>query len=249
MFTFKEIDKDFYCYNFPAEKEGSLGSNIFMITNGHECILIDSAHREQFEIVQKDIYEKGYSIKYLIVTHYHPDHTGGIELVETVIGSAIAWETLRIFYDDYQHLMPDIQINEMTTLKFGNHKLVLENNPGHSLCTVLITLDDKYVFVGDDIMTDDIGHLALPFVAETLTDHINGVKKIKQLADGKILIPSHGVILRSPEAINRSISSVLSYLNYVINDNTKSYLDFVKDRGIEFVNSRWHKSNTERDVE
>ena len=247
LFKFIEVDKDFYWYHFPAPKGSNLGSSVFMITSGTECILIDSAHTDQFKLVQKDILKRGLTIQKLIVTHYHPYHTGGIYVVDDVVGSSSAGETLQMFYDDFQHLMPDTPIDKETTLQFGNHTILLENNIGHSLCTLLITLNDKYIFVGDDIITDNDGNLLMPFVAETLGEHISGVKRISEVCEGKIIVPSHGIILRDSDKIKHHISAILTYLNYVLNDNTKTYAEFNRETGIDLLNHGWHKSNMERD--
>ncbi|MCK5762435.1 MAG: MBL fold metallo-hydrolase, partial [Candidatus Izimaplasma sp.] len=140
------LEKGVSIYQFEHGEKNFLGSNVFVIQDGNECILVDTGFRKHFLQVQDDLTEKGITIKKVILTHFHPDHIGGLTQVKNadIIGSIFAQDTLKKYIRDYQNYLPNIVVIDQMKIKFGKHNFLIELNSGHSKDGLLITLNDKY---------------------------------------------------------------------------------------------------------
>lgn len=242
------LQNDFYIYQF-GEDEKKLGINIFMLKSKNECLLIDTGYIEHFNKVKADLDNKGITIKKLITTHYHPDHIGGVLELPDVdsIGSIFASDTLHLFYENVNDYLPKTIINKTTVLKFGNHILKIELNPGHSKDGLLITVNNKYLLVGDDLIFSNKDKQAIPYLAYPGIDHhINSVKKIKGSALDLIIIPNHGNPIDDNIEKNHAIDNTLKYLEYLKENPKCSFDDFNKATNITFMNPKWHSLNVGR---
>ena len=76
------LEKDIFVYQFAPEKDKFLGTNVFMVQSGDECLIIDTGFRRHFLNVAEDLKEKGITISKVILTHFHPDHIGGLPRVK-----------------------------------------------------------------------------------------------------------------------------------------------------------------------
>jgi glyoxylase-like metal-dependent hydrolase (beta-lactamase superfamily II) len=128
-----------------------------------------------------ELKRKGVSIKeikYLLVTHFHPDHAGitqdlkklGIKLI--LLESQVSFVTS--FADFFKGKnLPYIEItqNDNRILKFEDSRKFLAgiglhgeivSTPGHSDDSITLILDEGYAFTGDlhpRIMTSDEDHI------------------------------------------------------------------------------------------
>ncbi len=234
------LEKDILIYRFLPEKTSIIGTNIYVILNGNEAVLIDTGYRRQFLQVSADLSEKGIIIKQVILTHFHPDHIGGILRVKNanIIGSVYAGDTLKNYVENYQEYLPKTVVEDEMKITFGRHNFFLKINQGHSVDGLLIELNHQYLFVGDEIITNHEGKKVLPFPSLGNVDaHINSLKLIIASLGNKIVLPSHGLPLKSDEIILNDIVARLTYLYYLKENKNASYLDFFKETKISFVTS------------
>ena len=54
-------------------------------------------------------------------------------------------------------------VKDELSFEFGNHIIKLEKNIGHSKDGILITIDNKYMYVGDDMVYSHNGVALVPF--------------------------------------------------------------------------------------
>ena len=245
------LEKDIHIYQFPPEKDKFLGLNIFMIRNGDECIIIDTGFRRHFLQVAKDLEEKGLKISKVILTHFHPDHIGGIPRAKgaDIIGSIYAQDNLKKYVEDYQNYLPTIVVVDNKEIKFGRHTFKMELNSGHSKDGLLITLNDKYLFVGDDVISDNNGNASIPFCSEKdVNDHIRSINKIISVVGKKHLLPTHGKVLDNIEDIMKDLIPRLTYLHYINENRDATYEDFYKETNISFLGRDWHVLNQINEV-
>ncbi|MCK5388299.1 MAG: MBL fold metallo-hydrolase [Candidatus Izimaplasma sp.] len=246
------LEKDVLVYQFEPENGGFLGLNIFVIINELECTIIDTGFRRHFLQVQKDLEEKGIVITNVILTHFHPDHIGGLPRVKeaTIFGSIFAQYTLKKYVEDYQNYLPNITVVDKKKIEFGRHKFLLEINSGHSKDGLLITLNDKYVFVGDDIICDNEGAPSIPYCSEKNPEaNINSIKKIIAKLGNTIILPTHGLPMEGEDRIMKDLISRLTYLHYISEFRNASYEDFFKETNVSFLGRDWHVLNQIEEVE
>ncbi len=246
-----KLEENIFVYQFGPEEGKFLGVNIFMIQSDNECTLIDTGFRRHFLQVKKDLDEKGIKISKVILTHFHPDHIGGLPRVKDadIIGSVFAKSTLMKYVEDYQNYLPTFLVGDKTEIEFGKHTFVLELNGGHSKDGLLITLNDKYIFVGDDVISDNSGNASIPYCSDKdVNAHINSINNIISRLGNKQILPSHGKVLDNDEDIMSDLIKRSTYLHYIKENRNASYEDFNNETNISFLGRDWHVLNQIEEV-
>jgi hydroxyacylglutathione hydrolase len=127
-------------------------------------------------------------LKYIIITHYHFDHSKDITNIKKAASSAkiVASEL------DGKKLREkvDIFVTDGQKLKLGNIDLQFILTPGHTEGGICIIVDDKAIITGDTLFIGDCGRTDLP------GGNINQMykslqEKIKPLPDNIIIYPGH----------------------------------------------------------
>lgn len=228
---------------YQFQKGDKLGTNIYVYTFNGEAIMFDSGYEEEFLQVKEELIKNGIVLKKLILTHFHPDHIGGLahrEGVE-VIGSSRAKETLEGIYDEYENLLPDVSIEEPTTISFGEYEFLLTPNPSHSLCTMIIETN-AHIFAGDEVMFFDDEMQSMPYIATDAKTHHDGLKIFRRKSEGKMVMPSHGKATKCTMYAYYSIR----YLDHLMRFPKQSYKQFSKLYKIDFGNTHFHEMNQEK---
>jgi len=76
--------------------QADLGSNVYLVDAGGELALVDAGFTGREQIIAQRVRGLGYSpsrISYIVITHHHTDHTGGLAgLVEITGAKVVAHE-------------------------------------------------------------------------------------------------------------------------------------------------------------
>ncbi len=95
---------------------------------------------------------------------------------------------------------------------FGNFEIKLLKFPGHAGCGLFTIINSKYIHIGDDLMSTNVGLPILPSVEfERIFDHIKSLEKLKEFKSHTFLL-SHGSIIDGQTNINFEIENRLKYL-------------------------------------
>lgn len=246
-----ELEKDIYFYRFEKALGHFIGLNTIVIANGNEVLLIDTGYEVNFLEMKKDLDEKNMKISGVVVSHFHPDHIGGLKYLKDtpIYGSVYAKNSLEKFNETYDQLLPNVIITEEKVIEFGNHTIKLEKNIGHSKDGILTTIDNKYLYVGDDLVYSHNGKALIPFCADQIVEnHVLSIKKIYNDYKGKIIIPTHGDIIRDQSQIEEDLKNRLIYLNYITEYPNCSFNDFITATGIKFIGEKSHDYNINKKV-
>ena len=122
------------------------------------------------------------TIKYIVNTHHHFDHTLGNEGIVKVTGA-------KIIQHENSTLTNDITVKNGDKIKFGNCELSVLHTPGHSKDSMCLIGDGK-IFSGDTLFVGNCGRVDLPGgsakeLYHSLFDVIYG------LDDDLVLYPGH----------------------------------------------------------
>ena len=242
------LEKGLKIYNFDKEAHGEFVSyNIGVIEDGDDCLVIDTAFRRHFNLLLEDLSRNNKTITQAIITHFHRDHIGGVTKLRNtnIYASKNAEITIKkVFKDsDYSKYLPTNFV-ESEIIYFGNFKINMVMNIGHSVDGLLVIVNDKYLFVGDDMIYDLNGKELLPFPSEgDYLAHIESLNRIKEYSENGVIIPSHGPILDNKSYFIQDIENRIKYLEYKYKNTDKNHKDFYKETGISFLGHKWYKNN------
>lgn len=182
---------------------GPLQANCYLLYDkeGGEAVIIDPGYngKEFIEILNK----KNLKLKYIILTHGHGDHIGGVaellsvlktELLihkddEEMLTDKIKSGTVMIGYPDV-NVSATVFIKDGDELTLGNEKLTVIHTPGHTKGGVSILTGNK-LFVGDTLFNGSVGRTDFPGGSfEELKDSIQN--KLFTLSEDVIVYPGHG---------------------------------------------------------
>jgi hydroxyacylglutathione hydrolase len=134
------------------------------------------------------ISSNGLKLEYIIATHYHGDHTSGIQKIKNSISSS------KIVASDLDSpkldVKVDVKVSDHNRLKLGDIDLDFILTPGHTPGGICIIVDEEAIITGDTLFIGDCGRTDLP--GGDLTQMFKTLKeKIMPLLDNLIVYPGH----------------------------------------------------------
>ena len=242
-----KLAPNFFLYHIPSNSVNKLGQNIYALLDQKQALLIDTGYQDDCRLVLDDLTGKGIKVVKVVPSHFHPDHVEGLYLLDSpeVYGNAFAIESLQRFYEgkDLEILAPGVIIKEGYKLKFGEFELSFQHVPGHSNCSQLININDKFLHVGDLYMKSDLGEEVLPYVSWSgVKQHIESLDKVL-LHKEKIFLLAHGLCPLEIEEIKIGISDRKEYLQSLLDsNNTISVEEAVKNCSRPFNFLKWREA-------
>jgi len=165
-----------------------------------EGILIDPAG--DFDKIFRKVNQHGITVKWIINTHGHFDHTSGNNYVMKKTGaqlliheydlpklSTISNRLLSRFLGGKTSPEPYAYLKDKDLIEFGSVKLKVIHTPGHSAGGICL-LADGNIFTGDTLFTEGMGRTDLKDGSEKEILH-SIVNKILSLPDKTVIWPGH----------------------------------------------------------
>lgn len=161
-------------------------SYVIYCTSKKEVAIVDSSFdaTKALEFISSN----NLKIKYVIITHYHSDHSSDTRRIKNSFPSSkiVASES-----DGAKlSVTVDIIVTDGDRLKVGNVSLDFILTPGHTQGGICIIVDNEAILTGDTLFIGDCGRTDLPGgnfkqMFKTLQE------KIKPLPDHLIVYPGH----------------------------------------------------------
>jgi len=166
-----------------------LSSNVYVIGN-KEITLIDTGAGDEMNRLKETMERSGLSVKAVskvVLTHSHPDHTGG--LIDLIMASSPAILIHSAEYFDLDEA-PITKVVEGDLIETPGHRLEVIHTPGHTVGSIcLYDSDNRILFSGDTVFTNGaFGRTDLP------TGNARSMKEsLKRLTEFNIdsLLPGH----------------------------------------------------------
>lgn len=240
------IEEHMVLYNFPSVNPERLGHNIYILKDGKRALAIDTGYQQHFQQVIDDLEAEGIVVVKVVPSDFHQEHVDGIFLLNKpkVYGNQFAKITLKTFYDqeDVKVLAPKKVLSNNAMIEFGTFKLRLTSAPGHSDCSVLIDINNKYLHLGDLYMKTDQGDEVLPHVQWSgVNDHIRSLKLILKSPCSQYLL-AHGGSPLGSAAIQSGVKDRIAYLSNVRRSHNKcSVEEALVNVSSPFVFYKWRK--------
>ena len=234
-------------YVFAPEQGKHYGNKILALHQRRRRLLVDTACDYQARTVLAMMRRRLLGVEGIIISHFHEDHISGLQEMPNVAvyGSDRFQATLALQYPQESHsrYAPSVIFEQELDLSFGPHSVRLLAHPGHTACTVLTIINDKYIHIGDELMFSNDGRPLLPLVVDKggIGRQLDSLHHLKQFAD-YTLIPVHGPAFGGRKKVLFEIDNRIRYLDAVVNSKGKiSYQEAVKDCDCQFLHSEWHK--------
>lgn len=192
---------------------GKFFTNCYVVSceQTKEAIIIDPGFDGSFEAekIFKFIDENALTLKFIVNTHGHPDHTCGNEMVKEKFHAPIliheydahmlgeSGKEIEEFFGFESSSPPaDILLHDEDLVKFGGITLKVVHTPGHSRGSISL-LGEKEVFTGDTLFLGSIGRTDFPESSEL--DMRLSLKKLASLSDHFVVYPGHGPVTKLGE--------------------------------------------------
>jgi glyoxylase-like metal-dependent hydrolase (beta-lactamase superfamily II) len=182
---------------------GQMGTNCYVIWDEKtlEAAVIDPGFEDQR--ISQIIHENKLQVKYILLTHGHFDHLGGVNQIRKLSGAKVLIHkndadclldprrNLSVLAGMSMVLEPaDGYLNENETITFGAVVIRVIHTPGHSKGGVCLLVEDQ-LFAGDTLFNTSIGRT--DFADGDLNELLNGIEaKLFILDDATTVYPGHG---------------------------------------------------------
>jgi len=172
---------------------GWLRTNCYLLSSGDELGIIDPGGDEG-EIL-KEISKTGIRLKYIINTHYHPDHILANEEIKKKTGAKILIHQAEKEFINFE---PDKFLKDGNEIRIGvgdsPSVLKIYHTPGHTKGSICLA-GDNFIFTGDTLFKDGCGRTDLPGGSQKDIEE-SLEKLLKLLKPGTTCYPGHGEIFK-----------------------------------------------------
>ena len=117
-----------------------------------EAIVIDPSW--DLDTIEEIVTRNNLTVKYIVNTHHHFDHTLGNEALSQSLNA-------KIIQHENSELKHDISVKDGDVIEFGQSKLSVIHTPGHSKDSMCLVGDGK-IFSGDTLFVGNCGRVDLP---------------------------------------------------------------------------------------
>lgn len=158
----------------------------------------------------------GDRIRWIAVTHTHPDHAPGVEGLKKRTGAEV------LAFGAKDGLKPDRKIKDGHTIEATEFRLTAVHTPGHAsnhLCYFLE--EERMLFSGDHIMQGSTVVIHPP--DGNMGDYLDSLAKIRKMRL-KSIAPGHGTLIAKP-------SEVIDWYIHHRHDREKAVLAALRKAG------------------
>ena len=153
---------------------GGLQTNCYILLadSGNGCALIDPGGDP--EIIIDTVKSEKCELTYILCTHGHADHTGGVREVQNALGGNFYLNSQDLEYSNnppewligsiggfIKPPAPDISVQNEGNLDFGGGMIEFIETPGHTPGSTCFLYED-ILFTGDTLFSGSIGRYDLP---------------------------------------------------------------------------------------
>jgi len=233
-------------YRFPPHEGKHYGFNLIALLDeeNRRALLLDTGYEEHASAVLHDLQEREYTLRTVVLSHFHPDHVLGLRALPEaeLVGSPRYEETLQAYgpRDEWAEFIPSLTPRGDSAIRFGPFDLRFQPAPGHSPCSQYTLIDGAFVHVADNIMTSNDGRDILPWAAFDLApDHIASLERLRCSIDRTFLL-SHGLELDDRAVKEAAIENRVRYFRNVLESNGRAtYEEATVECECGFLHREW----------
>jgi glyoxylase-like metal-dependent hydrolase (beta-lactamase superfamily II) len=172
------------------------GTNTYLVGNDNVTV-VDPGPALDSHI--EAIVKASDSIKQIIVTHTHPDHSPGVKLLQEAIDVPAYGLITDTTKDQDKTFSPAKLLSDGDVLEEEEYSIEVIHTPGHAsnhLCYLL--KEEGLIFTGDHIMNGSTVVISPP--DGNMKHYIQSLEKLKNY-DLKTIAPGHGELMKDPQLV------------------------------------------------
>ena len=172
------------------------GTNTYLVGNDNVTV-VDPGPALDSHI--EAIVKASDSIKQIIVTHTHPDHSPGVKLLQEAIDVPAYGLITDTTKDQDKTFSPAKLLSDGDVLEEEEYSIEVIHTPGHAsnhLCYLL--KEEGLIFTGDHIMNGSTVVISPP--DGNMKHYIQSLEKLKNY-DLKNIAPGHGELMKDPQLV------------------------------------------------
>lgn len=189
--------------NYIVINTSMLATNTYIIFNDNtkEAMAIDVGGSAKE--IQKLIEGKGYTLKYILLTHLHFDHCNGVKELKELTGAKVYIPKLEEnFITSFRNLAagvgkvfhkftPDVLLEGGEKLNLLGYDIDVIHTPGHTVGSTTYLFDkENIMFVGDTLFKGSYGRVDLP--TGNFTSMLQSIEKLCGYEKNYLLLTGHG---------------------------------------------------------
>ncbi len=179
-----------------------------------EAAVVDSSYNA--DAIQEALKAEGFTLKYIISTHGHSDHTEGNSDLRSALGGQIVAHRL-------SKVGADVKVEDGDVLKVGDVQIRVIYTPGHTPDGICLLVDGRKLLTGDTLFVGECGRTDL-FGGDSRSLYGSLFGKLLKLADNVEVYPGHDYGNRPYSTIGEEKRS-----NYVLEPRTvEDFVEFMK---------------------
>ncbi len=163
-----------------VKKAGDNFSYLLADETTEEVAVIDPSRNGKE--IERIIKEKGFKLRYILLTHHHPDHVGDAYELKERLGGLVAAHSL-------SNAKKDVTLEGGDLLEVGSVRLEILHTPGHTPDSISI-LAGKKLMTGDTLFVGECGRTDLPG-GDPAKMFDSLLRKISGLEDDVEIYPGH----------------------------------------------------------
>ena len=197
------------------QQHGDNFSYIIADENTEEAAIVDSSFNAS-EII-KVLKAKKFSLKYIINTHGHSDHTAGNTELASIFGAKLV--AYKLSKSDC-----DIAVDDGDLLTVGGVSIKVIYTPGHTADSICLLVDNKKLLTGDTLFVGECGRTDFPGgSSKSMYDSL--FNKISKLNDSIEVYPGHDYGPKPSSTIGEEKKS-----NYTLQPRSLAdFIEFMKE--------------------
>jgi glyoxylase-like metal-dependent hydrolase (beta-lactamase superfamily II) len=163
------------------EQYGDNFSYIIADEATREAAVVDSSFNA--EELLRVLKAEGFTLKYIISTHGHSDHTAGNSELRSALGGQMVTHTL-------SRVDAGVRVEDGDVLHVGSVELKVIYTPGHTADSICVLVDGEKLLTGDTLFVGECGRTDLPG-GNTKRMYDSLFNKLLKLGDEVEVYPGH----------------------------------------------------------
>jgi hydroxyacylglutathione hydrolase len=195
------------------QQHGDNFSYIIADENTKEAAVVDSSFNA--EAIINLLKNRKFSLKYIINTHGHSDHTAcNRELISVFGGKIVAYKLSKASFD--------VAVRDGEVLIVGTVSLKVIYTPGHTMDSICLLVDNKKLLTGDTLFVGECGRTDFPGGnSRSMYDSL--FNKLSKLEDNIEIYPGHDYGTKPSSTIGEEKKS-----NYTLQPRSiEDFIDFM----------------------